>query len=211
MKVDLYDILNVSEDASQEEIKKSYRNLSKDCHPDVEGGNREEFEVLKNAYDTLLDPEKRNNYDQYGHDYESMPRIINCAVGLFKQALKRNSFNISEGIKMVYEYALSEIQSDIDDKRGKLEKYDKLLKRVKSAPKNDFISRMLNEEMRGYESGIGQFEMNKSDVKAAYEMLKGYDFEKMKPNVNTGTFTINVGGMSFADSIRTSMGGTDEY
>ncbi|MDZ7266798.1 MAG: molecular chaperone DnaJ [candidate division KSB1 bacterium] len=64
---DFYRILGVSEDASVEEIKKSYRNLAKKYHPDRNKGDRhaeERFKEINEAYDVLSDPEKRKKYDQ---------------------------------------------------------------------------------------------------------------------------------------------------
>ena len=63
-----YDRLGVSKDASQEEIKKAYRKMSKKYHPDInkEPGAEEKYKEVQEAYDTLGDEQKRAAYDQYG-------------------------------------------------------------------------------------------------------------------------------------------------
>lgn len=68
-KEDLYDILGVSKDASQADIKKAYRKLSKKYHPDIndEPGAEEKFKQVSEAYETLSDEDKRAAYDRYGH------------------------------------------------------------------------------------------------------------------------------------------------
>lgn len=69
-KKDYYDILGVSKDASQKEIKKAYRKLAKKYHPDTNDGDEkssEKFKEISEAYEILSDPEKRKRYDQYGH------------------------------------------------------------------------------------------------------------------------------------------------
>ena len=64
---DFYNILGVSENASQEEIKRAYRELAKKYHPDANPGNKEaenKFKDISEAYEVLSNPEKRKKYDQ---------------------------------------------------------------------------------------------------------------------------------------------------
>lgn len=67
-KRDYYEVLGVSRDASQEEIKKAYRNLAKKYHPDVstDPNATEKFAEIQVAYDCLSNPEKKANYDRFG-------------------------------------------------------------------------------------------------------------------------------------------------
>ena len=68
MAKDYYGILGVSKTASQDEIKKSYRSLSKKYHPDVnkDPGAEDKFKDINEAYTVLSDPEKKQMYDTYG-------------------------------------------------------------------------------------------------------------------------------------------------
>ncbi|MCE5285308.1 MAG: DnaJ domain-containing protein [Pelosinus sp.] len=62
-----YDILAISQAASQDEIKKSYRKLSKQCHPDLHPGDKKaelRFREISEAYTVLSNPEARKKYDQ---------------------------------------------------------------------------------------------------------------------------------------------------
>ena len=69
-KRDFYEVLGVSRSASKDEIKKAYRKMAIQYHPDKNPGNKEAEEMFKEAaeaYEVLSDDNKRSRYDQYGH------------------------------------------------------------------------------------------------------------------------------------------------
>jgi molecular chaperone DnaJ len=72
MKRDYYEVLGIQKGASPEEIKKAYRDKAKQYHPDMHRDNKKEaeekFKEVSEAYEVLMDPQKRQLYDQYGHD-----------------------------------------------------------------------------------------------------------------------------------------------
>ena len=72
---DLYKILGVNKNATQEELKRAYRKLTMELHPDRNPDNREEaerkFKEMKAAYDILSDEQKRATYDRYGFEAAS--------------------------------------------------------------------------------------------------------------------------------------------
>ncbi len=70
MAKNYYDILGVSKNASEEEIKKAFRKLAHKYHPDKSGGNEKKFKEINEAYQVLSDPEKRKQYDRFGQTFE---------------------------------------------------------------------------------------------------------------------------------------------
>jgi molecular chaperone DnaJ len=69
-KRDYYEVLGVGRDASDEDIKKAFRKLAKQHHPDMNDGDKSseiKFKEVNEAYEVLSDPEKKARYDQFGH------------------------------------------------------------------------------------------------------------------------------------------------
>ncbi|MBZ2175741.1 molecular chaperone DnaJ [Schnuerera sp. xch1] len=102
---DYYEILNVSKDSSQDEIKSSFRKLAKKYHPDLNPDNKESeqrFKEINEAYEVLGDPEKRRRYDTYGHagvngqggysqDFGGFDDIFDDIFDIFGGGFGRNS------------------------------------------------------------------------------------------------------------------------
>ncbi|WP_031489336.1 DnaJ C-terminal domain-containing protein [Ureaplasma canigenitalium] len=72
MAKDYYEVLGISRNATEEDIKKAYRKLSKQYHPDLNPSKdaEEKMKEINQAYDVLKDPKKRSNYDQFGSEHD---------------------------------------------------------------------------------------------------------------------------------------------
>ena len=69
VKRDYYEVLGLGRDASEDDIKKAFRKLAMQCHPDrnKEPGAEAKFKEISEAYEVLSSPEKRSRYNRYGH------------------------------------------------------------------------------------------------------------------------------------------------
>lgn len=79
---DYYSILGVKKDASESEIKQSYRKLARKHHPDVNPGDKSaeaKFKEINEAYEVLSDKEKRKKYDQYGDQWQQADQFARAA------------------------------------------------------------------------------------------------------------------------------------
>ena len=88
-KRDYYEVLGVDKNADDAALKKAYRALAKKYHPDMNPGDKEaekKFKEASEAYAVLSDPEKRRQYDQFGHAVLILTaQILETFSGIFSE------------------------------------------------------------------------------------------------------------------------------
>src|SRR4028118_2023416 len=93
-----YDILGVPKDVANEEIKKVFRRLARQYHPDLNPGNKEaeeKFKDISEAYEILGDPSKRSQYDQFSLYWQQRGRGKAGKVG-FKRGNRSGETELDE-------------------------------------------------------------------------------------------------------------------
>lgn len=172
---DYYEILGITKDATARQIKKAYRKLSKECHPDV-GGDCERFEKIQNAYGILSDPERRKRYDEFGPE-ENLSVIISIAQSIWAEAAS-HSGEVDEEMEKACHYRIEEIKSEIAIKKNRLEKANKFLGAILNAPSPDSIGDILREEIRGTELAMAELKKRIKQNRLALDLLGKYTFKK---------------------------------
>jgi DnaJ family protein A protein 2 len=108
IETELYELLDLNFNASQEEVKKAYRKKALQCHPD-KGGDEENFKKINCAYEILSDPKKRETYDKYGKNGLSNSGDIPQDIlnNIFGNIFKGFFENIKKTPATVYPYNIS--------------------------------------------------------------------------------------------------------
>jgi len=92
MSENYYDILGVSRDANEDDIKRAYKKLALKTHPDKNGGDDSLFKKINLAYETLSDPDKRSNYD---NPHSQMPHF-----DMFERMFRGMNVNLNMNMNM---------------------------------------------------------------------------------------------------------------
>jgi curved DNA-binding protein CbpA len=194
--VNLYDVLNIKEDATLSEIKTSYKDLAKKFHPDKPGGDSDMFELVTHAYNILLDPQTKLEYDKV-HNLNKQIKTHNnlreSARSYYDKDLEKlkdlkdlsNSKDISNS-KVNFNKTFETLDKKHNYKRGqddnKLNEQDarRRLQDVQLSRDQDLIE-CTNEEL--FEPG--QFNLHKFN--SAFDLMN-------KDNANSSSMLINYTG-----------------
>lgn len=175
IEINYYEILGVPHTATQEEIRSAYRKLSKEMHPD-KGGDEEEFQTIQEAYEILMNPEKRATYDYFdGLDVEEVREIV---IQIFKACLKDFSDDIEEGATALSASLQSEVDKEISGVTRSIMEHEAILKKIRKSPKKmDFLGDDIRKVIKNMEVQKDTLKHRKKVIqKAERFLLDEYSF-----------------------------------
>lgn len=181
--IDPYETLGVSRDSDAETIKKSYRKLAKEHHPDT-GGDESKITALTLAYDILSNPDKRKKYDETG---ESGPdnRQAQIYAEFLKMCeeilLKQEGLPIKhsvERIRMGLEQQFRKTESQI---AGKMKTLEGAKARIEKAPENDILGNMIAQRLDDLKKQRDQLNTNREIAEQALALFDTYEIKEPDP------------------------------
>ena len=137
-KRSLYDILGIDKSASKKEIKTAYKKRAKETHPDKKGGDEEEFKAVKEAYEVLIDDDRRAIYDETGEseqDLGSHDKIVSflaqAIIPAILTARDVSRTNLIEGITDYIQQEIVRIMNEELTSNRQIKKIEEVQKRMK--------------------------------------------------------------------------------
>jgi curved DNA-binding protein CbpA len=177
---DPYTVLGANTESLMDDIKKSFREKSKNAHPD-HGGSPEEFDALKKAYEILSDVSKRRMWDEYrladNLDIENEAKMVASQIAVQTLDNYPDNCNFDKEMAEVFEKCLRDITSQIRDSSLKKERLEKRFKAIHKKPADDFISIEIERAINAKDIQIRQQKLNLEIHKRAFELIKGYKFD----------------------------------
>lgn len=189
----LYEVLGVPRDASQEEIKKVYREKAKKLHPD-KGGSIQAMSQLALAYECLGDPERRKHYDDTGISDgadQTEQAARNIILSAFDQATANDSNIDYVGFARDHvESRLNHYESQLSDLKSIIKRLERSRARVKTRarvkgkgkkshqPRQNLFHMMVDKKLQIAKEHVDKCAAMVAEHKAAMDMLKDYEFER---------------------------------
>ena len=181
--MNLYDKLEVPKNADASTIKKAYRKKAQKAHPDKSGGSEKEFQEVKKAYEVLIDPARRERYDQNG-DERAQPPLENQAVTNFA-TLMINIISRANKYTKVIEEARREISKERNSKKSVIQQVQRAIdQRMEVAArfkakkgKENLIADFLKANVEGFKGQIAELEKEIEMFDLVEKMLNDYEYE----------------------------------
>ena len=204
-----YDILGVKKNSSEEEIKKAYKDLAKIWHPDKDTGNKDRFQSINDAYECLVDKEKRKWYDEFGYIKNSkeekefdtaLEKISVLSTNIYLNLKTQNkSFGNIDFVKELLKICRQDIIT-LDKQIDELEKIKPNLLEFLNLTKNKLKKKksgkivpaiLINKIQVGYEQiseRIKNFEQEKDKVFLLMDIVNGFSWDNKESAIEKLSF-----------------------
>lgn len=201
----LYDILGVSSDASQEEIKKAYRKRARETHPDANGGKDGDFAKVSEAYEILSDPEKRKEYDRTGdskgagkpenREAKVRQRVTQVFTGIIEEA-NPDTIDIIEMMLKVFGDKIREAEREKSRTQKKIDKYNKVKENL-LGPQDGFLWTVLDKSLDDLNGYYRDVEDDKLLMEEARDFVQEYRYvpEPEEPRTSSSNGTVGALGV----------------
>lgn len=186
-----YEILGVSKDATEDDIKKAWRRLASAHHPDrhTDEGDKADataaFQKLQQAYDTLSDPEKRNNYDTYGtSEVDVREQVKMTVLNEFNILVQSHGdlrwvSNLFDAISVNLRANLTKNESEVRKAEKDISRMHGLAKRIQVKPGKEDVPNvfqdLINQRIKTAENFIKTAALTKLVIEASIEFLSNFD------------------------------------
>lgn len=173
--MNLYEKLGLNKNATDEEIKKAFRDKAKEHHPD-KGGDPEKFREISVAYDVLSDKNKKSRYDSGeplgSINNNSQDMLSGFIAGLFFQVTESTDTEKEDVFKLMVknlQKALQALRANLFANLEKVKKYEKIIKRIKKDKSNSFFKSLVTYKIAAINS---ENELIKKDMKLHEKALE---------------------------------------
>lgn len=193
MAKDLYEILGIDEGASPEEVRRAYKRLAQQHHPDREKGDPEEFEQVRSAFAVLGDAQRRARYDAGGATAEP-PNIEAMATQMLAQLFSQVVDNeevvdVMATVRQHIEQEYSNFQENQAVIQRKLKLLDKRQKRMTAKTENNLFDGVVSDKKRAHENALSNLSHNIEINRQVNKMLDDYEYDPEDAEIKHAVFT----------------------
>jgi curved DNA-binding protein CbpA len=182
-----YEVLGLTPDADESEVKKAYRKAAQSNHPD-RGGDSERFHQIQLAYDVLSDPERRERYDRTGESDKPQSiesQIDEALAGLFQKIIGMDQppRNIIGAARDEVRQSQGAIRSRQEAAKNRLARLQKLLGRVmKAADSHNLFESVLQNQIDSVDAAIKSYGETLTLLAGVATLLESYEDKDWDPN-----------------------------
>jgi len=173
-----YDILHVDKNATDKEIKESFKNLAKKNHPDKKG-DESEMQKINMAYSILKDPEKRKHFDEFGNDKfnNKQDKITKNIAELLNIIIENSPSDINYFLDELRKQTVSQKEKVKNELNSKIKKIEKIRNRIIKEGENKMVLYILDDNIRQLENSLKLLNTDIGQKLQAIDIVREYDFE----------------------------------